>query len=164
VVNGILIGMDVRTELPDGICTSGQKEGGPDSDTSVDAAIGTELYVSPAYLPAGAQAGSNWSVICDGEVISTVQQWNLDSPGIGAAVLIVARLRSANYAFLFDTSEDRVRETTVNGSPGALVLPITSDGFGPAAVAIRGINLLTIVSGMNLTIEELTRVAEGLSE
>jgi hypothetical protein len=158
VVNGIEVGVGAPVEIPAETCTPGNSTNVP-----IEEANGSVVEVSASYLPEGAELTANWAVECQGNYILTYQEWSLTVPDIGAAVLQITRFVSSNRPFDFDTSAGRVEAGEVNGKPAVFVEPvIPEEGYGPAGVAISEDFGMTLVTSINLTLEELRLIAEGL--
>lgn len=158
VVNGIEVGTEAQVEISPEICAPGNS-----SNVAFEAARGTVVDFRANYLPGGAELASSWAVECQGNYILTYAEYSLSVPEIGAAVLQITRFISSNRPFSFDASAGRVSAGEINARPAVLVeAVIPGEGYGPAGIAISEEFGMTLVTSINLTLDELRTVAEGL--
>ena len=174
VINGIAIGPTVKGEG----CPGGVKS----DEIGVQATVGTAVEISPAYLPAGAvPSGIEHYYACSGTPVNAQVYYyiapdedQMQRVSRGELTFFqaqhggwfaIARLQTPTPLYFGGgIASERFHPGSVNGYPAAIGAPIFAEGFGPAAVLVwdEDRQLLTIVEGGDLTVDELTRIAEGV--
>lgn len=166
VINGIHVGPN--SVQPGGPCLK------PDPGLpleqrvrSADAAAGTELEISPSYLPPKTHlvyGEAGWCSAGESGLarVEKVFQVGAD-PNVMrfGGVLIIARVRGERYADS-QIAIERLKAGTILGRPAVIGEPITKSGLGPSEVIIAEPFGVTIVRANGLTLDELIRIAEGL--
>jgi hypothetical protein len=157
-INGIEVRLGAQVEIPTETCSPGNS-----SNVPIERADGSVVDFKTNYLPEGAGRANSWAVECQGNYILTFSEWSLTAPDIGAATLLITRFVSSNRPFDFDSSADRVSAGEINGKPAVFIEPVLPDeGYGPAGIAIAEDFGITLVTSINLTFDELRRVAEAV--
>ena len=159
VVNGIrLYSLDAGPDVQRKDACSDAKPEEAEELTMSDVA-GTPMEIIPTYLPPGAEEVDPMEppVACKG-IVANVQRWWIIR---GKADFYVSR-RQGEQAIATDASAERVSAATVGGKSAVLVAPLAPDGFGQSAVIMAEDFDITIVSGLDLPMEETMKIAEGL--
>jgi hypothetical protein len=174
VINGIAIGPTVKGEgCPGGVLSD---------EIPGEATIGSAVEISPAYLPDGAvPTGIAHYYACTGTPVNAQVDYyvapddaEMQRVSRGEMTFFDARHGGWFYIRREQTStpiyfggpiaSERFHPASVLDYPAAIGNPIFEAGFGPAAVLVwdKDRQLLTIVEGTDLTVAELTRIAEGV--
>jgi len=126
---------------------------------TMSAVAGTPMEIIPTYFPPGAEEVDPMEppVACKGIVVSVQRWWIIRGKGD----FYVSR-RQGEQAIAIAASADRVSAATVGGKPAVLVAPLAPDGFGLSTVIVAEEFGLTLVVGLDLPLEEIVKIAEGL--
>ncbi|MGI8926279.1 MAG: hypothetical protein ACR2HN_06475 [Tepidiformaceae bacterium] len=178
VINGIAVGPGAPGD--NGFCTRGSARW-----VDPEKARGTPVWFEPGYLPADALEGGvprrleAQAVECSGgigvlevrfgraaapevtERLERGESW-FDIPTGG--FILITRTRGWGPAAPADLAADRWYAATINGLPAAVGRPILDRGLGDGIVVTWDAerNVTTMIRGLNLSIAELLKVAEGL--
>ncbi len=157
-INGITIGPNAKPS------------GGPCTDTSVvevvpiDDAKGTEVGISPKYLPLRASRGEASATLCDGLASSADAAYTIPpdpkSQHLGGYFHIGRASRDPSAAIVIPA--ERWSAQTIAGYPAAIARPILPMGLGQSAIVVYDGAVVTVVLADGLTLGELTAIAEGL--
>ncbi len=171
-VAGIEIGPDIWPDFP---CL-------PLDHGAPDAAAGSAVEVKPGFLPAGSEAIRSSVGVCGGEVVRHETSWRV--PGDEEAMRAVARGEKTFFEvengalfeitisrtgpsprFTSSLASERFREARLADGRAVVVAdPLFAEGAGEAAVLIYDAKAgtLTTVTGGNMTLAELVKIAENL--
>jgi len=125
---------------------------------------GSELDISPSYLPPGTKFLEMEAVACGGQLSTVVSRYWVEPDPVSMRFggnLRFVRYRGEHYAELY-VAADRVEAGTVKGRPAVFVRPLTDDGFGESFVIVAEDFGITFIEGNGITFDELLRVAESL--
>lgn len=179
VINGIRIGPDVRGDSHVGCAPGSSYWADPES------ARGTPVWIEPSYLPDDALGDGEprlrdmEAVACEETAISLRVMY-----GRAAAPDVMERLAggeswfdipTGGYVTIFRSisrgpnvtsseASDRWYGTTIDGLPAAVAKPILERGLGEAWAVTWNpdTEVVTIIRGLNMTADEVIRIAEGL--
>lgn len=170
VVAGITVGPDtVQTGIP---CALAEARW-----VSPEVAAGTLVAIALGYLPEGARLQTEEAVECRGQVISHYRSYSLpvDEEGVARAVrgeVSLFDVARGGYVEIFraigdprsisDIPDYRWEETEIGGRRAALAHPLIDAGYGRSMVIFHDGQVLSFVRAMNLSLDELIEVAEGL--
>ncbi|GAB4329091.1 MAG: hypothetical protein Kow0010_13210 [Dehalococcoidia bacterium] len=170
VVAGITVGPEtVQTGIP---CTFGEAR-----HASPEAAADSLVAIEPRYLPEGVTLQTEEAAECRGQVIWYYRSSSLpvDEEGVARAArgevpwFDVARggyveiFRGiGDPAFRSDIPDYRWEEAEIGGMPTALAHPLIDAGYGRSIAIFHDGQVLTFVRAMNLSLDDLTKVTEGV--
>lgn len=173
VINGIAIGPSVQRPQPP-VCTSGDLLS-PDQASRIP-----ELVLQPTYLPAFSELDSEEADGCQQQPVAYFTHYFIPADPNAAEVIsrkeaswfevrhgsifhIIRRKMESPALRVPEIASDRWEATTIAGKPAAIGRPILGS-LGPGMVLQwddeNGV--LTQVSGDNIALAELIRIAEGL--
>ena len=171
MVNGIPIGPTVS------VASSGRCEvgGGPVTRSVADA---SKIAVSPKYVPVAAALERQTAGGCDGEAV-TVEERYVIPPADGLDTQLrskqitwsaaqhggsieVFRSYKTSPGVVSDIPSERWSATTISGFPAAVAAPILPMGFGPSSIVVWDGQVQTVVTGIDITLADLIKFAEGL--
>lgn len=158
-IAGIRIGPDVD---PGSSCTDGTSSLGTVADTQ-----GTRFDLELPYQPPATvrQPGNEYVTLCDGQVVSSEADYTVGANPAGSPFggsFKVYRHVGDPIASLSIASE-RWRTGTVATLPAAIAEPILPDiGLGESAVVVFNDEVVTVVRGNNIPMDEVLKVAESL--
>jgi hypothetical protein len=165
VLAGISLGPDQPTDTS--ICRA-VPQGSPGSGPlSLTDALGSDLAIAPAYLPAGARLRDEpyltGGVMCGGQVAAVTAQYDVPrgSSSLYGGWLFISR-RQGEPALALDVASDRAIAAVVAGRPAVLISPLTDDGFGDSYIIVLEPWGLTAIQADGLALAEVEAVAEGL--
>ncbi len=161
-VSGLRIGPDVERVLPSWLpCLT------PNDLTRIVApgiAAGALIDVVPDHLPVNARLEEEELMFCGDVPVTAMTTYTFpassESSAWGGRVSIFRAV--GGHQLPQQWAADRVHAAQIAGRPAVIVSPITSDGWGTAAIYLREPWGFTSIESTGLTTEELIQIANSL--
>jgi hypothetical protein len=141
-------------------------------NVAFDSTKGTPFEIQPTFLPSGlaGESGAPSASACQGKLVGSGRSWAPSQAG-GPWIWIQRVLRpepwSYSYAPADRISSGEISTRTRKSVPAVFVKPVLPDGRGGSFVIFTENTeagfVVTIVNGEGVTLDELKKVAEGLS-
>ncbi len=169
VINGITVGPTANAPSPEACLEAKPRY------TSPTRAAGTELEISPRYLPPGVQLRWSEAVDCGGTLVSVLKEYSVPSKLNPASIAVpiwsggtfsIFRIRSTTMTFPLDGAAERMEGISIRGRPAVLMRPVMPAGFdvglGNTAIIVAEPFGLTAIQGNGLPLGEFVSIAESL--
>jgi hypothetical protein len=172
-VEGIMVGPHVAVAPGSRWCEPGEAEWLP-----AEGADQSQLRIKPSYLPAGAVLDRARAIACKGVVVSVEHDYVIPAEegfqdrvargqlswfeGRHGGAFSISKRLAEFPAYASGIAAERWSGGRVAGLPAALGRPILDEGFGDAAVVVWDDPLELVVSGTELRLAELRKIAEGV--
>ncbi len=157
-INGLTVG-------PGETAYDTSKCSGPAQELPLASADGSPLQIKTRYLPAGTFQEGGRAMKCAS--ILTLSTADFTVPADRAAGryggwITITRAPLTTPRVSLDLPAEHFRSGSIAGRPAVLVDPATPDGLGQAAVVVKESFGVTLLQSNGITIDELTKVAQGL--
>jgi hypothetical protein len=159
--------------------TAGGADSGPEvtcgqlfQNVPVDSTKGTAFEIGPTFLPAGlgGETSPPSATACQGKLVGSGRSWAPSQAG-GPWIWIQRVLRpepwSYSYAPIDRISSGGISTAARKDIPAVFIKPVLPDGRGGSFVIFtektEGGFVVTLINGEGVTLDQLKKVAEGLT-